>query len=516
MGEQLLAMQLFAQLDHLTAQDERWFGQCLMSLGHCERAIEHYTRAIEMGCVEARIDMVRPLLVVHSQKDAEMALDSFDPEQLQGYNRPLWYRNASTVLVMKKDSEGSLQHAREAWRTIQGLAEFPFIAPKVLFELSDTYDHMGDAKLAIYYLDRADEISSYKYNISIKLSRIALYYKNGKYSLIVPLIKELLQKDEYSAFHHMADLYMGHIYRIRNQTDEAINSYKKVIALLQDDISKEMELQARVLLSSIYALQRRKIECFHEESRAKDLAISKVGDFHLSLRILYNDFALDRRTADDVVLDLMKIEGYCKEEGDIGLWLRAGMILSEIYCSAYPEKFSDKIEEVLMNITYYKFYYHMRSEWYYLPRSFAFVGEKYPNLMEEKNEKIKLVTIDREELLIENQAIALPFRKIVEIIAYLKYKNGARISEIVTDVFGEMEPDKGRNYFHQIKHQLNDKMDAVRIEFDKKSKKYILVADLPIHWDLESIIRENSTFKGIFLPSSGSDWVIELNQKLSE
>lgn len=122
-----------------------------------------------------------------------------------------------------------------------------------------------------------------------------------------------------------------------------------------------------------------------------------------------------------------------------------------------------------------------------------------------------------ERMLLNGRPVILRMRKAIEITTYLLENGSVTLDKLLTDVFPETRRRTSRSYFHQVKQEVKMRLPELRIAFDAQARRYGIETDLMLRWDVAEL-REGRTMgaMGLFLPTSGSEWALELNQELEE
>ncbi|CAN5876416.1 hypothetical protein BH24DEI2_BH24DEI2_25160 [soil metagenome] len=86
---------------------------------------------------------------------------------------------------------------------------------------------------------------------------------------------------------------------------------------------------------------------------------------------------------------------------------------------------------------------------------------------------------------------------------------------MLLDVFADEEPKAARNYFHQFKFELNNRVPGLSLEYDADERLYALKTEADILWDVAELRSGRKMGAlGIFLPGSGSEWALLMESEL--
>ena len=111
--------------------------------------------------------------------------------------------------------------------------------------------------------------------------------------------------------------------------------------------------------------------------------------------------------------------------------------------------------------------------------------------------------------------MGIPMRRGVELLAYFLEYKAVSLAKLVVEVFPEEKYRSAKSYFHQFRHQLKANVPGLEIEFDADARLYRLKSGIDIVWDVAEL--RAGRFEGepgVFLPSSGNAWAMEVDQAI--
>src|SRR5690606_40491670 len=116
-------------------------------------SLEALYRARDLGEEGARVNLAHLLPFLERADEGKHELSSVRLDRLSEYDKVLYYR----VLSMEEENSGNLREAlraaEEAWRRIQGMPEYPLLAPSVLSQLAVLDVRIGRSLRALWFLD---------------------------------------------------------------------------------------------------------------------------------------------------------------------------------------------------------------------------------------------------------------------------------------------------------------------------------------------------------------------------
>ena len=121
-----------------------------------------------------------------------------------------------------------------------------------------------------------------------------------------------------------------------------------------------------------------------------------------------------------------------------------------------------------------------------------------------------------EKLVLNGKVVNVRMKKAVEIIAYFLEHGKVSLKKMLLDIFPDDDSKKARNYFHQVKHELRERLPGLSLEYSNEERVYALKTDFDIMWDVAEL-REGRKMGalGIFLLGSGNEWAELIEHKLS-
>ncbi|GEM49080.1 tetratricopeptide repeat protein [Deinococcus cellulosilyticus] len=512
--EYQLGVDVYMELPAPSGVDERWVALCFMACGQRERALEHFLKSIASGHEMARIDLVRLFGILGRYDEAVEELRILSPEDLQGYNQAFWYRNRSFIHSLRGDNTSALADMNTAWKIIQGVPEFRFVAPKILVGLTEAYNYEGNKEKALYYIGRAEEMALGNIKWSVLMTKAQLLFAVGKWDAVHEVCVYIKSKSGILQHEIFSCFMLGQVALVKNNLTMAEDWFLEALDISKKHLFEGFEFILHGYLSSIYKLQKQNLKAKKAINRMQKMVSTPLSENIYKMRKTYID--LDELNAANGLDILLQILEFRKNEKDLDETVRIYIHLCN-FCLRHNLNLLDEYIKIMLEMMIKDdSLYVAFDEWIFFPELYEYVQRKYDKILPEYNSIIYIYSIDREDIVLREQIMKIPLSKTFELIVYLLCHGESSLASILTDVFVDMDTQKAKNYFHQIRHILASKNHVIQIVFDKTSKRYRIKSAHPIVWDLQDYLQGKHKMSGIFLPSSGSDWVIELNQRLSE
>ncbi len=110
----------------------------------------------------------------------------------------------------------------------------------------------------------------------------------------------------------------------------------------------------------------------------------------------------------------------------------------------------------------------------------------------------------------------------IEVITYILSNPHSSLEQIIGNVFAEKLPEAAKRYFHLIRNEIKQHIPGVSIPFDDITRTYCFESgETQLVWDYLEVSRQIAqggssnlkraleSYKGEFLTSSESEWVLE-------
>jgi hypothetical protein len=129
----------------------------------------------------------------------------------------------------------------------------------------------------------------------------------------------------------------------------------------------------------------------------------------------------------------------------------------------------------------------LAKEWLLLPDLRREAKRTHPELLGEQSDILEIHSLGDESLYYAGERVAIPLRRLVEVVAYFLEFKAVSLSKLLSDVFPDEKPRSAKSYFHQCRHQLKEYLPSVQIEFDREARLYRLRSQVDIVWDVAEV-----------------------------
>ena len=500
-------------LDYPMAYDDRWLGVCYMMQHNRFAAQEALYRAIIRGEVAARIELARVLSFFERNDEANHELAQVDLDKVTPPDRVLWYRAQSIQKEASSSLKEAIDYAEEAWRLVQGLPEFPILAPWVLIRLGRLHCQIGRGQRALWCLDRAKQLVGNQAHL--QLAHAEAHAILGRYDdalAILASLEETALSPRFRAFKLWA---LGDVYWATDNIPKALPAFDEAaeIALFEEENS--VEIFARLGFACL-AIHREWYEAaFEHLLRAKMVANTR----HERLLCDFRETILNFRRGELTIEEARAIYEQLKHDfGEMGLlqeqaWVR--LHLAELHrlegSNGYLKEFEalQGLGVALQNRTF------LAREWILLPDLKALALKTHPKMAGKTPAVLEIYTLGEERLVLNGKPVIIRLRKGVELVSYFLEHRQVSLKKVLLDIFPDDKPRSARSYFHQFRNELHTRVPGLRIEYDAESRSYRLETELDVLWDVAELRAGRKLGgQGIFLPSSGSEWAAILDEEL--
>ncbi|GGJ43547.1 hypothetical protein [Deinococcus roseus] len=512
MFEHELGQQLYNTLDKPTRQDERWMSLCCAILGQRERAYEHLLRAIEMGYEEAQIDLVPLHYMLGKPEEMWQLVNTLDVSQFSKFNQAIWYRNLALVHSLNNNVKVALLNIEKSWQVIQTAPEFKFYASEVLLMCSNLHAAVGNEDKRVYYLSRAEELCQTKYKWQIKLIIMLTNLDNTDLDGMVDLALEIIEGSNNPRHVVISTVSIGRIFMCYGQLQEARKYFEEALSRARQAVMRENLSIIYGYLSMIYYKLKMPQKMWVMLNKMKPHATAGIDESVLKCQLAYMDDSLTPQEA----LRLSDEALAYAESSDVLLeTMRVYMYRCEVFRKHFPERFEAAVDELVQFMVRTDQCNGTFEDWIIIEEVFDFINVKYPDLLPKvSSNQLEIQTLGTERIQYNGRDLKLPLSKSLELIVYILLHKKVSLNSILTHVFEDLDPIKAKNYFHQIKHQVAEKVGLLWIEYDKNTRLYSIESKYRVVLDVQEHLEKNQKSDQVFLPSSGSEWVLDFNGRI--
>ena len=214
----------------------------------------------------------------------------------------------------------------------------------------------------------------------------------------------------------------------------------------------------------------------------------------------------------------LELDALVEEFGEMGLLQEQGAVIlhrADILRRLGKPGFADELDKLQTLSVSLQNQSFLAREWTLLPELHEIARRTHPRIAGEKRYVLEVMTLGQERLALEGRPVNIPLRRGVEVLAYFLEHKAVTLKKLLSEIFPDQKPRSAKSYFHQFRHQLRENVDGLEIEYDSESKMYRLKSEIDILWDV-SELRAGRVMgeTGLFLPSSGNEWALVVEQNL--
>ncbi len=504
----------YQKLESPNGKDDRWLGVCYFQRFDDMQALEAFYRAIARGEEAARVNLAHLLRFLERRDEAVEELNKVDPERLNTYDRVLFLRVKSLDEEMNGNLRVALKYAEDAWRSIQGCPEFAVIAPSVLGQLGVLYGRVGRAQRALWYLERGIQITHGLEQDKVRMKRATVLITLGRYqeakveldslNLSLPTLNVEKQR------------LLGEVAWASQDISGALSRFTSAVEAAVTAQSESEELLCRMPLTAIHSFSGSLAEGASNLSRTQLLISDKadrIGYRFREILLLHKrgDYSTDHAISElELVASEFEEMGLLQEQG----WVHLHIAELKRQQGVDFSKELDQLQALSVTLQNRAF---LAREWTLLPELREVARRTHPKIAGEPPKVLEVYTLGQEKLVLGGKLVKIPLRRGVEVLAYFLEHKTVSLKKLLADIFPDEKPRSAKSYFHQFRHQLQEHVIGLEIEYDKEARLYRLKSEIDILWDVAELrAGRKMGEEGLFLPSSGNEWVELLEHSLEQ
>ena len=502
----------YESLKHPTAQDDRWAGVCYFHKVEDMRAIELYYRAIARGEQSARINLAHAYHFIERGAEVMSELMQVNFEQLNPYDKVFFLRVKSIHIENNGDLIEALRIAEEAWRYVQGITEFPLIAPAVLNQLGVLHGRIGRAPRALWYLDRSLEMTDGRSQKRVLIKRAYVLNTLGRYT---EALQELNEIDD-NTFPAEKLMYLADATWATRNINQAIELYEQaVLTGITKQLSYE-EFYARLALVAILGQRNNLAQAGEHLARAKMLISDKSDELNYKFReALYLCWKGELSTEETITL----LKELLNDFGTMGLLQEHGWVrlhLAEMYRRSNNDDYINELNELQTLSATLQNKAFLAREWTLLPELRELALKSHPDIAGKAPTVLEVYSMGEPKLVLGGQIVTIRLTKGIEVLTYFLEHDNVSLKKLLLDIFADEKPKSAKAYFHQFRKELQERIPGLSVLYNPEERTYSLKSDIDILWDVAELRAGRKMGSlGIFLESSGSEWVEQLEFELS-
>ncbi len=498
-----------------TGADERWVGVCYFQLIEDEKALLHFRKAVAKGEEAARINLAHLLRFLERGDEGAQELRSVNHAVLNEYDQVFYYRLVSLHEENNGNLREGLKAVEEAWRRVQRIPEYAILAPSILAQLGTLHSRIGRAQRALWFLERALQITDGVEHLKTRLRRAQVLQTLGRHNEASAELQSLSSLDLPKLFEPELFYYLGELAWAARDTDGAEVALKKAISL-----ARSLQLPFEEFVASLSLVGIELLRGNHEAaktylSRAQALVLDKSDRLKYRFREIHFMWASGTYSQEHAQAELMLLDedfeemGLFQEQAHVKLH-RAGLL--ERIGSPLVVPVLDELQALTVTLQSNSF---LTREWVAFPNLQTLARRTHPDLVGRAGVVLEVRTLGEEALFVGRERVHIPLKRAVELLAYLLEHKAVSLEVLLDEVFPGQKSRSAKSYFHQVRHHLKKGIDGLEIEYDQDAKLYRLTSEIDIVWDVAEL-RAGRKVKNVgpFLPNSGNDWALMVDHAL--
>lgn len=505
----------YAALADPSGQDARWVGVCHFQLFQDAAALEAFTKAIASGEEAARINLAHLLRFLERGEEGAEQLRVVRLERLNEYDRVFFFRIQSLNEENNGNLREALRSAEEAWRRVQGLPEYSLLAPSILAQLGVLHSRIGRAQRALWFLERAIQMTAGIDNRKARLRRAAVLNLLGRHHEATQELDSLIAEDLPDNFLPELHINRGEVSWAAGNLSSAADEFRACISVSSKSQAAYEEFVARLSLCALSCISLDLVQARAHLSRAQHLISDKSDRLSYRFREVQVNYSAGHYSTDHASTELAVLDA---EFGEMGLLQEQAFVKlhrAGLDNQRSPARVSSLLDELVgLTITLQNRAFLAR-EWHSQPALRSVARRTHSSLITSLQAILELRTLGEERIVLAGQDVRLPLRRSAELLAYFMEHKSASFEQVRADLFPDDKPRTAKSYFHQFRHQLKEHIDGLQIEYDPESRLYRLRSEIDVMWDVADLrAGRRQEPAGAFLPSSTSDWALTLDHTL--
>lgn len=506
----------YSDVPHPTPQDARWVGVCHFQLFEDTEALSAFSRAIDLGEEAARINLAHLLRFLERGEEGTRQLQAVRVELLNEYDRVFYYRIHSLNEENNGNLREALRSAEEAWRRVQGLPEYALLAPSILAQLGVLHSRIGRAQRALWFLERAIQMTSGLDNQKARLRRSAVLNLLGRHHDATVELDALVSEGLPENFLPELHINRGEVAWAAGDLFRAEAEFRACAAASKNSQAAYEEFVARLSLCAISCLSGSSARRCDQLERARTLISDKSDRLSFRFREIHVHTVSGRMGLQHSLVEYAALDN---EFGEMGLLQeqayvklhRAGLELA----AGREERAKELLDELVgLTVTLQNRAFLAR-EWTTQPSLRNLARRTHPSLLAGREAILQLHTLGAERIVLAGNDVRMPLRRSAELLAYFMEHKSATFEQVRADLFPDEKQRTAKSYFHQFRHQLKERIAGLEIAYDRETRHYRLRSEMDVMWDVADLrAGRRQEAAGPFLPSCTSDWALTLDHTL--
>lgn len=510
-------IEAYGEIAQPTPADDRWLGVCHFQLFEDLEALEALYRAVARGEEGARVNLAHLLRFLERADEAAVELKRVVAEELNRYDQVLFFRVRSLHEEYNGNLREALRLAEEAWRRTQGVPEFGLLAPSILSQLGLLHGRTGRSQRALWFLERGLQITEGVEKLKVRIHWASVLINLGRF-------QEARSEIESWDFDRYPDAFLVAKYHLLGLISWSVRDIPEAISHIDRQLELAIEQQtgfeeflARLSLTALLGSARNLSQASEHLARAQTLISDRSDRLSYRFREILllqwrEEYSAEHALAElGVLADEFGEMGLLQEQG----WVRLHMasLLLRLGDERYRGEL-DVLQALAVTLQNTSF---LAREWTLVPELQKVAQSSHPNIAGTAPEVLEVYSLGEERLMIGKRPVNIPLRRGVEVLTYFLEHKAVSLKRLVAEVFPDEKYRSAKAYFHQFRHQLKSTISGLEIEYDREARLYRLKSEIDIVWDVAELRAGRLMGEpGLFLPSSGNEWALLLDQLLDE
>ncbi|GGB79179.1 BTAD domain-containing putative transcriptional regulator [Deinococcus soli (ex Cha et al. 2016)] len=515
-------------LPHPTAEDQRWAGACALNMDQAPLAKDLFLTA-RAAAPGAGVGLATAYRIGHEYTLAWTALEQVVPDALSPLDLALYWREVGALRYVEGHLPEATQALEQAWSAVLASPEGGPLRGTVAQTLAFMYGVRGLDRQAEGFLEHALAASPPARRVYVLAARALRRIYLGRHADAQADLEEAASLvAQLPAARAIVQYTAGLLSWSTGALDLAMEAHTQAIGSADLSGDRETEAYAHLALAAVHTARGTFADARQHLARAKVLGVNAHAQALWTLRAA----ALDVRQgqADLTVAERLSSLGQTFETGGrhreaAWAWLHA----AEANVSAGQ---SDAAELALSRSVDAR--YALQAGAALVPELRALPGVQallehlpashYASVLrtdlvqaQVRPMRIHLKTLGASALLVDGRPVHLDYIRGVEILAYLLRHPDRTAEQVITALF-EQDPKLARNYFHQVRYDLERKIAGLSIAVMPKRRYRVACPGAHFTWDvqaLEAALNQRSEaglsqaldlYAGPFLPEAEGEW----------
>lgn len=527
-GEYAEGLAQYHALSHPSADDQRWAGACALNMDQAPLAKDLFLTA-RAAAPGAAVGLATVYRVGHDYALAWAALEQIIPDALSPLDLALYWREVGALRFVDGHLPEATQALEHAWSAVLASPQGGLLRGTVAQTLAFMYGVRGLDRQAEGFLEQALAASPPARRVYVLAARALRRIYLGRHAdaqadldeaeaLVVqlPAARAIVQ--------YTAGLLAWSI----GALEVALEAQMQAVRAADLSGDRETEAYAHLTLAAVHTARGTFAIARQHLARSKALSVNAHVEALWSLR----SAALNVRQgqADLAVINRLSSLGQGFETSGrhreaAWAWLHAA---EANVSTAQP----DAAELALARAVDAR--YALQAGTALVPELRALPGvlalleqlptDHYTSVLrtdlaqaQVRPIRVHLKTLGTSALLVDGQPVHLDYARGVEVIAYLMRYPDRTAEEVITMLF-EQDPKLARNYFHQVRYDLEKKVPGLSIDMIPKRRYRVVCLGAQLTWDvygLEAALAQRSEasisqaldlYAGPFLPTADGEW----------